>query len=135
MNANIRVLFSGPIDPLTVNGTTIQISAGGVTFNSAIGFSGAAQAGVTTQTVSISGGNQLVLITPENPLPVSTVLTLTVAGVKDPAGNIVPTSTTHFTTGTGPDTIAALVVSTNPPASATNVPLNVAISLQTNVPI
>ena len=135
VNANIRVLFSGPIDPLTVNSTTIQISAGGVTFNSAIGFSGAAQAGVTTQTVSISGGNQLVLITPENPLPVSTVLTLTVAGVKDLAGNIVPTSTTHFTTGTGPDTITALVVSTNPPASATNVPLNVAISLQTNVPI
>jgi hypothetical protein len=135
VNANIRVLFSGPIDPLTVNSTTIQVSAGGVPITSAISFSTAAQAGVTTQTVSFSNGNQAVLITPENPLPASTVLTLTVSGVKDLAGNVVPTSTTHFTTGTGPDTITPLVVSTNPPASATNVPLNVAVSLQTNVAI
>ena len=29
VNANIRVQFSGPIDPLTVNGTTIQVTAAG----------------------------------------------------------------------------------------------------------
>ena len=31
VNANIRVRFSGPIDPLTVNGTSIQVSGGGQT--------------------------------------------------------------------------------------------------------
>ncbi|PZR89259.1 MAG: hypothetical protein DLM67_19320, partial [Candidatus Nephthysia bennettiae] len=135
VNTNIRVLFSGPIDPLTVNGTTIQVSAGGVAITSAVSFTAAAPQKGLAPTVSFSNGNQAVVITPESPLPPSTVLTLTVAGVKDVAGNVVPTSTTHFTTGTGPQTFGASVVSTNPPANATNVPLNVAVSLQTNAPI
>jgi hypothetical protein len=108
VNADMRVLFSGPIDPLTVNSTTIQVSAGGVAITSAITFSSAAQAGVSTQTVGFSNGNETVLITPENPLPASTALPLTVSGVKDLAGNLVPTSTTHFTAGTGPQTISPI---------------------------
>ncbi|MGI8746654.1 MAG: Ig-like domain-containing protein, partial [Bryobacteraceae bacterium] len=136
VNTNIRVLFSGPIDPLTVNGTTVQLSAGGVAITSAVSFTAAApQSGALAPVISFGSGNQAVVITPENPLPPSTVLTLTVAGVKDLAGNVVPTSTTHFTTGTGPQTFGASVVSTNPPANATNVPLNVAVSLQTNAPV
>ena len=48
-NANIRVQFSGPIDPTTVNGTTIQVSGGGQP--------------VTPGSISFSSSNQIVQIT------------------------------------------------------------------------
>ena len=118
VNANIRVQFSGPVDPLTVNDATIQVTAAG-----------------SSQTISFGSGNQVVQITPQNPLPASTQLTLKVSGVKDVAGNVVPTSTTTFTTGAVPDLYTPVVVSANPPANATNVPLNAALSLQTNAAI
>ena len=57
VNANIHVLFSGPIDPLTVNGTSIQVSGGGQT--------------AVPGSISFSNGNQTVLITPQAPLPAS----------------------------------------------------------------
>src|ERR1039458_8178713 len=92
VNANIRVQFSGAVDPLTVNDSTIQVTAAG-----------------SSQRKSKDRPNQMVEIAPQNPLPASTQLTLTVSGVKDVAGNAVPTSTTHFTTGAVPDTYTPLV--------------------------
>ena len=52
VNANIRVQFSGPVDPLTVNDSTIQVTAAG-----------------SSQTISFGSGNQLAQLTPQNPLP------------------------------------------------------------------
>ena len=118
VNANIGVVFSGPVDPITVTGATITVSGGGLTsVPASIGF---------------SNKNTTVKITPEAPLPASTAMTLTISGVKDVGGNAVAAQTTHFTTGTAASTSAFGVVATNPSASATGVPVNAAISLRTN---
>ena len=121
LNANIDVLFSGPVDPTTVNGTTIQVMGGNQT--------------VVPASISFTNKNQTVMIQPLAPLAPATQMTLTVAGVKDLAGNTVATHTTHFTTGTAPATVSPVVVVANPPISATNVPVNAAISLQAYAPI
>ncbi len=120
-NANIRVQFSGPIDPMSVNGTTIQVSGGGQP--------------VTAGSISFSNGNQIVQITPQSVLPASTVMTLAIAGVQDVAGNAVTTQTTHFTTAATPQTFTISVVGTNPVNGASNVPVNAAIAVQTNAAI
>ena len=118
-NANIRVQFSGPIDPMSVNGATIQVSSGGQP--------------VPAGSISFSSGNQIVQITAQSVLPASTVMTLAISGVKDIAGNAVTAQTTHFTTAATPQTFSNVaVVSTNPPANSTNIPINVAIGVQTN---
>jgi len=62
-------------------------------------------------------------------------MTLTVTGVKDLAGNAVPTSTTHFTTSAAPEWVTPVIITTNPPNGATNVPVNAAIAVQTNAVI
>ena len=121
LNANVGVVFSAPIDPVMVSGTTIQLSGGGMTSVPA--------------SISFTNNNQTVEITPEAPLPPSTQMTLTISGVTDVAGNVVATHTTHFTTGTAAATAAPGVVTANPVPNATGVPLNVAISLQANAQI
>jgi hypothetical protein len=121
-NANIRVLFSGAIDPMTVNGTTIQVSSGGQP--------------VTPGSISFSNSNQIVQIMPQSALPGSTVMTLTISGVKDIAGNAVAAHTTQFITGATPQTSnSVVVVSTNPPSNSTNIPINVEIGVQTNAEV
>ena len=61
-NANIRVQFSGPIDPMSVNGRRpIQVSSGGQP--------------VPPGSISFSSGNQIVQITAQSVLPASTVMT------------------------------------------------------------
>jgi large repetitive protein len=119
VNTQVRVSFSGPIDPTTVTGTTIQLSGGGQT--------------AVPQAISFSNtAYQAVTITPQGVLPANTVMTLTLAGVTDSAGNPVPPVTTHFTTGSGPLTFTPGIVSINPPDGASNVPTNVVPTLQTN---
>ena len=96
VNANIRVRFSGPIDPLTVNGSTIQVSGGNQT--------------AVPSAISFSENNQVVQITPHDPLPASTVMTLTLAGVTDLAGNVIAGQSTQFTTGLAPQTYTTYVI-------------------------
>jgi hypothetical protein len=76
-----------------------------------------------------------VIVTPQDPLPDNTAMTITVSGVEDLAGNQVVVKTTHFTTGAGPEAVQPVVVNENPFSSATNVPLNTLITLQSNVPV
>jgi hypothetical protein len=116
LNADIGVEFSAPVDPLTVTGTTIQVSGGGTTSVPA--------------SISFTNNNQRVEITPQAPLPASTAMTLTVSGVTDVAGNAVAAQTTHFTTGSSPATASPYVLAVNPPANASEVPVNAALSLQ-----
>jgi hypothetical protein len=64
------------------------------------------------------------------------VLTLAISGVKDVAGNAVTAQSTQFITAATPQTFNNVaVVSTNPPASTTNIPINVAIGVQANAEI
>jgi hypothetical protein len=121
VNANISVEFSAPVDPVSVTGATIKVTGGGQT--------------VTPISVSFTHGNQTASITPEAPLPASTAMTIAVSGVTDVAGNTVTPSTTHFTTGTTPTTASPVAIVFNPPAGATGVPLNAALSVQANAPL
>jgi RHS repeat-associated protein len=125
-NANIRLVFSKPINPLTINASTIQLSGGGIT--------------VVPDSISFSNNNQMVLLVPHSPLPDSTEMTLAISGITDVAGNAVASQTTQFTTGTGPDVIGPILLwtsplQTNPYLPTTNVPLNAIIQLEVNEPI
>src|SRR6185437_5527872 len=117
-NAQIRVVFSKPVNPLTVNAGSIQLTGGGTT--------------AVADSISFSNNNQSVVLVPHAPLPDNTVMTLTIAGVTDVAGNAAATQSTTFTTGTGPDLIAPAVVNANPFSNAGNVAVNSPIQLQAN---
>jgi YD repeat-containing protein len=120
-NAQVVVLFSKPVNPLTVSGSSIQITGGGIT--------------EVPDAISFSNNNQNVLLVPHTPMPDNTVMTLTISGVTDVAGNVVKAQTTTFTTGTSPDLVSPQVVSTNPFSAATNVPLNALIMLLVSEPV
>ncbi len=120
-NANVRVVFSKAIDPLTINASTVQLSGGGTT--------------VVPDSISFSNGNQSVLLVPHAPLPDATQMTLTISGITDVAGNPVTAQTINFTTGTGPDVVAPLLVSSSPFQAGVNVPLNAVVTLQVNEPV
>ncbi len=121
VNAQIRVRFDEAINPLTVTGATVLVSAPG-------------HASMPS-TISFSNNDQEVLIVPHSPLPEATLMMLTVDGVEDVAGNAVVVHTTQFTTRSGPDVTAPQVVRTNPFSSATEVPVNTVISVELNEPI
>jgi len=120
-NAQVVVLFSKPINPLTVSGSSIQLTGGGAT--------------EVPDSISFSNNNQNVQLVPHAPLPDNTVITLTISGVTDVAGNAVTTQATTFTTGTGPDLVPPAVINENPFNNATNVPLNVPMVLQISEPV
>jgi RHS repeat-associated protein len=120
-NADVRVVFSKPINPLTVNASTIQLSGGGVT--------------ATAGSIIFSNDNESMLVTPQTPLPDGTQMTLTISGVTDVAGNAMAAQTTQFTTGTGPDVVPPAVVTASPFQGAQNVPLNSVVLLQMSQPV
>jgi YD repeat-containing protein len=120
-NAQVVVLFSKPINPLTVSASSIQLTGGGIT--------------EVPDSISFSNSNQTVQLVPHTPLPDNTVITLTISGVTDVAGNSVATQATTFTTGTGPDLVPPAVINVNPFNNATNVPLNAPIILQISEPV
>src|SRR6266849_982468 len=120
-NARLRVVFSKPINPLTVSASTIQLTGGGTT--------------AVPDSINFSSNNQNVQLVPHAPLPDATQMTLTISGVTDVAGNSVATQTTQFTTGTGPDVLTPIVVAENPYNQESNVPLNTTIQLRINEPV
>jgi hypothetical protein len=100
-NAIIEAQFSAPIDPNFLNGVTLT-------------------GGGTVQTTPVmSAGNTVLQLVPSTPLAPNTIYTMTIAGVKDPAGNSVATYTNSFTTGATYDIAAATVVTIDPPNNAT----------------
>ena len=120
-NAQVRVVFSKSVNPLTINASTIQLSVGGTT--------------VVPDTITLSFDHRSVVLVPHAPLPDSTVVSLTITGITDVTGNPVPPQTTQFATGSGPDVVTPFAVRTNPFQGATNVPLNALITVQANEPI
>jgi hypothetical protein len=116
-NAIIEAQFSAPIDPNFLFGVTL--SQGGST--------------VTTSPV-MSAGNTVLQLVPSVPLKANTIYVLTIAGVKDPAGNTVATSSDSFTTGPGYDISAPTVVTLDPPNNAT-VGTNAIVKIVFNKPL
>ncbi|MBZ5508478.1 MAG: Ig-like domain-containing protein [Acidobacteriia bacterium] len=121
VNANVRVRFNVPINPITVNAATIQIANG-------------TQVAVP-ETVFFSNNEQDVVLVLHEPLPANTQMTVTVSGVSDLAGNPVVPSVTHFTTTVAPDVAVPVAIALSPGSGFTNVGTNTAISVQLNEPV
>jgi hypothetical protein len=116
-NVQIVAMFSGPIDPTTLSGVTLTTGGNPV-----------------PASPQLSAGNTVLQVVPAAALAPSTTYELTIAGVKDPAGNVVATVTNSFTTGATYDNSALAVVSTNPVNNAT-VGTNVAPEITFSKPL
>lgn len=116
INSNVTVTFSEPMDPATINSTTISIAptSGG---------------GAVPATVTYNAATNTATLDPTSDLANNTSYTLTVTtGVKDVAGNaLAATSTSTFTTV--PDTIAPTVTGTSPVSGAANVPVTSVVTV------
>jgi hypothetical protein len=117
LNAVIEAQFTGAIDPTTVGGVTV--TTGGTP---------------VAASPSVSAGNTVVQLTPATPLLPNTLYQVTIAGVKDPAGNTVATVTSSFTTGATYDLAAPTLVTYDPPNNST-VGTNVIPKLVFNKPL
>jgi hypothetical protein len=116
-NVQIVAMFSAPIDPTTLSGVTLTTGGNPV-----------------PASPQLSAGNTVLQLVPAASLAPNTTYLLTVAGVKDPAGNAVATVTNSFTTGATYDNTALAVVTTNPVYNAT-VGTNVAPEITFNKPL
>ena len=116
-NAIIEAQFSAPIDPNFLSG--VMLSQGG---------------GTVQTTPVMSAGNTVLQLVPSAPLAANTIYTMTIAGVKDPAGNTVGTVVTTFTTGPTYDITPPSVVTIDPPNYAT-VGTNVVAKIIFNKPL
>jgi hypothetical protein len=116
-NAIIEAQFSAPIDPNYISGVTLS------------------NGGSTVQTTPVmSAGNTVLQLVPNAPLSPNTIYVMTIAGVKDPAGNIVGTVSDSFTTGPTYDITPPSVVTIDPPNYAT-VGTNVTPKIVFNKPL
>ena len=121
-NGLIQVSFSKAVDPLTVNGTTINVTGASTT--------------VTPASISFDATGQNVTITPLAPLPDNTTITIAISGVTDTSGNAVTPQTTTFLTGPGTDTTAPFVTASSVDnGNSTNVPQNSVFSLKFSKPM
>ena len=115
-NALVSVNFNKAINPVSVSGSTIQLSGGSVT--------------EVPSSISFTPDYTRVTIVPQAPLPASTVMTLAVNGVTSQAGVSVATKTTTFTTAAQPDFVAPYVINSSVQNGQANVPVNSVFSLQ-----
>jgi large repetitive protein len=120
-NTFVSVNFNKAINPISVSGSTIQLSGGSVT--------------EVPSSVSFTPNYTRVTVVPQAPLPPSTVMTLAVKGVTSQAGNSVATTTTTFTTAAQPDFSAPYVINSSVQNGQTNVPVNSAFSMQFSKPM
>jgi hypothetical protein len=116
-NAIIEAEFNGPVDPNTVNGVTLTKGGGPVTIST-----------------SLSAGNTVLQLVPSVPLAPNSTYKVTIAGVKDPAGNVVATVTSSFSTGSSYDINAAAAINSDP-ANNTTVGTNVTPKIVFNKPL
>jgi Bacterial Ig-like domain len=120
VNAKVAALFSQAIDATSVTNSSITLSP------------------ASPGTAVLSTDQLSLTFTPTANLSPTTTYTVSVAGVRDIAGNpMVPFTPTTFTTnGTStPDLTRPSVTSFVPAASATNVALNSTITININKPI
>jgi hypothetical protein len=119
-NAGVIVTFNKAINPVSVTGSTIQLTAGATT--------------ETPSSISFTTDYTRVSITPQAPLPASTQMTIAINGVTSQAGVAVATQSTNFTTMAGPDFSAPYVVNPSVQNSQT-VGTNATFAMQFNKPM
>ena len=120
-NTLVAVTFNKAINPISVNGSTIQLSTGSIT--------------EVPSSISFSPDYTRVSITPQAPLPASTQMTVAIDGVTSLAGKSVAAETTHFTTAAQPNFTAPYVLNPSVQSGQTNVPVNSAFTMQFNEPM
>ncbi len=121
VNTVAYVQFSELVDPISVNGSTVEISGGGQTSVPA--------------TISFDGTGTLLSIQPETPLPANTQMTISVNGVTNESGTAVTPYSSTFNTGSAAVTTAPLLVYESIVSGATEVPTNAIVSVQFNQPM
>ena len=115
-NALVSVNFNKAINPVSVTGSTIQLSGNSIT--------------EVPSSISFTPDYTRVTIVPQAPLPPSTVMTLAVNGVTSQAGKSVAATTTTFTTAAQPDFTAPYVINSSVQNGQANVPVNSPFSMQ-----
>jgi hypothetical protein len=120
-NSAVSVNFNKAINPISVTGTTIDLSAGSTT--------------EVPESISFNSAYTRVSIVPQAPLPPSTAMTLVINGVTSQAGIAVAKTTTTFNTEAQPDFTAPYVVSSSVISGQTNVPVNSAFSMTFSKPM
>ena len=120
-NAALSVSFSKPINPLSVTGSTMQLTAGATT--------------EVPSTISFSSNNTRVSLVPQAPLPASAQVTVTINGVTSQSGVPVADTSTTFNTLAAPDFSAPYVISSSVVSGQTDVPINSAFSMTFNKPM
>ncbi len=119
-NAGVSVNFNKAINPVSVTGSTIQLSGGSVT--------------EVPSSISFTPDYKRVTIVPQSPLPPSTLMTIAISGVTSEAGVSVSSQNTTFTTMAGPDLTAPYVLNTSVAKNQT-VGTNAAFAMQFNEPL
>src|SRR5208337_753236 len=120
-NSAVSVNFNKAINPISVTGSTIQLTAGSTT--------------EVPSSISFNSTYTRVSIVPQAPLPPSTAMTLVINGVTSEAGVSVTKTTTTFTTEAQPDFTAPYVVSSSVISGQTNVPVNSPFSMTFSKPM
>ncbi len=120
-NALLSVNFNKAINPVSVTGSTIQLSAG--------------SQNEVPASITFAPDFARVTITPITPLPPSTPMTVTINGVTSVAGVAVAKTITNFTTQAQPDFNAPYVVNPSVQNGQTGVPVNAVFSMQFSKPM
>ncbi len=119
-NAGVTVNFNKAINPISVTGSSIQLSGNSIT--------------EVPSSISFTPDYTRTMIVPQAPLPSSTLMTIAISGVTSEAGVAVTSKSTTFTTMAGADFIAPYVVNPSVQGGQT-VGTNAAFALQFNKPI
>lgn len=116
-NTGIEILFSEAMRADTLNNTNIQLSVTG--------------GSLVTGTVEPQLNARGAFFRPDATLTASTSFDVSVAGVKDSAGNVLATTfTSTFNTGTCLESDPPNVINFSPWANADNVPLNATVTIE-----
>jgi hypothetical protein len=119
-NAGVAVDFNKAINPVSVTGSSIQLSGGSVT--------------EVPSSISFTTNYTRTIIIPQAPLPSSTQMAIAISGVTSEAGVAVASQTTHFTTLAGADFVAPYVI--NPSVqNGQTVGINATFAMQFDEPI
>jgi YD repeat-containing protein len=119
-NAGVAVAFNKAINPVSVTGSSIQLSGGSVT--------------EVPSSISFTTDYKRTVIIPQAPLPSSTQMAIAISGVTGQNGVAVASQTTHFTTMAGADFFGPSVIDTSVESGLT-VGTNAVFAMQFNEPI
>ena len=119
-NAFVRIASSKVLNPLSLNAATVTFSQGGTPLPISI---------------ATAGDNLSSTFSPLGPLAPNSLVTVTLNGLEDRAGNAMAPVTSTFRTGNGPDIVAPSRLLTSVTSGQTNVPVNSTFTANYDEPI